>query len=80
VKVSSSEYLLLAAFVEVAVKTVLGGKRVCLFSSKFYFAVHFVQKFISVCSYTWKSSCSLTIFHHVGLFILLLSYLQYNGD
>jgi len=30
------------------------------------------SKFISVYGYTWKLSCSLTIFHHV--LVLLLSY------
>jgi len=29
-------------------------------------------KFISVYGYTWKLSCSVTIFHHV--LVLLLSY------
>jgi len=33
-------------------------------------------KFISVYGYTWKLGCSLAIFHHVGLLVLLLNYLQ----
>jgi len=29
------------------------------------------QQFISICDYTWKLGCSLTIFHHV---LVLLFY------
>jgi len=80
--VSSSAYLLLAAVVEVAVRTVtlpnllLFRWCTCLLVlfRLFLIALGLIEdgKFISVYGYTWKLSCSLTIFRHV--LVLLLSY------
>jgi len=84
VKVSSSEYLLLAAVVELAVRTVtLPNLLLLLFRWCTCLLVLFRMlltalaliedgKFISVYGYTWKLSCSLMIFRHV--FVLLLRY------
>jgi len=85
VKVISSEYLLLAAIVEVSIKNCyvtsrhltynyLGGAHVYWFVQFFVDRLSTIEEgiFISVYGYTWKSSCSFTIFHHV--FGLLLSY------
>jgi len=82
-KVSSSEYLLLAAVAEVAVRTVtlpnllLFWWCTCLLVlfRLLLIALALIEdsKFISVYGYTWKLSCSVTILH-VGLLVLLLSY------
>jgi len=81
VKVSSSEYLLLAAVVEVTVRTVTlpnlllfrwGTCLLVLFTLLIALAHIKDGKFILVYGYTWKLSCSLTIFYCV--LVLLLSY------
>ena len=84
-KVSSSENWLLAAAVEVAVRTV-ALPNLLLFRWCSYFLVLFRllliasaliedDKFISVNGYTSKLSYSLTVFHHV-----LVLLLRYNCD
>jgi len=84
VKVSSSEYLLLAAAVEVAVRTVALPNLLLLrwctcllvLFRLLLIALALIEddKFISVNGYTWKLSCSITIFHHV-----LVMLLRYNS-
>jgi len=73
---------LLAAVVEAAVRTVTLPKlllfRWCtcllLLFRLLLIALALIEdgKFMSVYGYTWKLSCSVTIFHHV--LVLLLSY------
>jgi len=85
VKVSSSEYLLLAAAVEVAVRNValpnllLFRWCTCLLALFRLLLITLAliedDKFFSVNGYTWKLSCSLNIFHHV-----LVLLLRYNCD
>jgi len=84
VKVSSSDYLLLVAVVEVAVRTVTLPNlllfRWCtfllvLFRLLLHKHLSKGNKFISVYGYTWKLSSSLTIFYHV-----FVSLLRYNCD
>jgi len=80
VKVSSSNYLLLAAVVEVAVRTItlpnflLFRWCTCLLVlfRLFLIALALIEdgKFISVYGYTWKLSCSLAIFHHALVLLL----------
>ena len=80
-KVIPSEYLLLAAVVEVAVRAVtspdlmlIRWRTRLLVSFRLWvitLALTEYGKFISVYDYTQKLSCSLTIFHRV--FVLLLS-------
>jgi len=82
VKVCSSEYLLLAAVVKVMVRTVtlpnllLFRWCTCLLVlfRLLLIALALIEdgKFTSINGYTWKLSCSLTIFHRVR--VLLLSY------
>ena len=76
---SSSEYLLLAAVIEVTVRTVTlpnlllfwwGTCLLVLFTSLIALARTEDGKFISVCGYTWKLSCSLSIFYCVLVFLL----------
>ena len=81
-KLSSSEYLLLAAVVEVPMRIVTLPKlllfRWCtcllILFRVFSIALALVEdgKYISVYGCTWKLSCSPTIIHHV--LVLLLSY------
>jgi len=85
VKVSSSNYLLLAAVVEVAVRTITLPNfllfRCCtcllVLFRLFLIALALFEdgKFISVYGYTRKLSCSLAIFHHA-----LVLLLRYNCD
>ena len=80
-KVSSSEYLLLAAVVEVAVRTValpnllLFRWCTCLLVlfKLLLIALALAEdgRFISGNGYTWKLSCSLAIVHHVLVLLLL---------
>jgi len=82
-RLSSSECLLLAAGVEVTVRSVtlpnslLFRRCTCLLVLFRLLLIDLALvddgKFISVYGYTWKLSCSLTIFHH--LHALLLSYI-----